>query len=288
MHGIGREKTPVTNKLSSYQSADLSDRESVSGLQVVEYDAVVNLAGLANVGASFDDPKKYIDLNVRVHTTLYDILIQKNIQSRIIAVSSGAVYDPLLPMPLTEDSALVSEEKTNPYVVSKQRMEKSLGAYRQSGLQCIVARPFNHTGPGQLPGFLVPDLATQIKQSISSSKTIKVGNLKTRRDYTDVRDIVKAYADLALAPKDTLRSDLYNICSGKSYSGQEILRNLLSAFGINDNDIKIEIDESKIRLNEVMEIFGSHTRLSDDVGWRPTITFEKTLQDFVKWQAKEH
>ncbi len=285
VHGIGREEVPLTSKLSSYQSADLSDPKNVSNLQLINYDSIINLAGLANVGASFANPEMYIDLNVRVHTTLYDALIENNIRSRIIAVSSGAVYDPFSPMPLGESSPLAEEQATNPYSISKQRMEKALLNYSGSGLECIVVRPFNHTGPGQLPGFLVPDLSAQIKKFVKSGETIQVGNLNTKRDYTDVRDIVKAYADLALAPKDTIKNSLYNICSGRSRSGEEILRNLLTAFEINENDVSIQVDKSKIRPNEIKDIFGDYSRINEDVGWSPTYDLETTMRDFAKWES---
>src|SRR5690606_2879114 len=122
-------------------------------------------------------------------------------------------------LPLTEDSKLT--ENSSPYSQSKKLMEEAAQNLRSQGLDCVVARPFNHIGPGQLGGFLVPDLYEKIRVASKSGGNILVGNLKTKRDYTDVRDIVKAYADLAAS--ETLDYDVYNVCSGQSRSGEEIL-----------------------------------------------------------------
>lgn len=284
--GIGQEEKParaISELLETYHACDLTDRTAVKKLPVQDISAIINLAGLANVGASFANPQAYTDINVKVHTTLYDYVLNVGAKPRIIAISSGAVYDPLQSMPLTEESKLAPETATNPYVVSKQLMEKSLQAYRQDGLECLVARPFNHTGPGQLPGFLIPDLAQQIQQAIADNTSIRVGNLKTRRDYTDVRDIVRAYADLAMAETGKLKSTVYNICSGKSRAGEEILELLLKEFSITPKDINVEVDQTRLRPNEIMNIFGDYSRLKQDTGWEPKYSLDNTITDFVNW-----
>lgn len=196
----------------------------------------------------------------------------------MIAVSTGAVYDPRQDMPLSEDSTLI--EKGSPYSQSKIAMEKAAVELRGKGQQCVVVRPFNHIGPGQGPGFLIPDLAAKLKSADPDKPTITAGNLKTVRDYTDVRDIAKAYADLATS--NMLNNDLYNVCSGAGYSGEEIVRALCDALGIDFDKLKIEVDQSLIRPSDPPRIVGDSSRLKQDTGWQPQTALQQTVADIVR------
>lgn len=255
---------------------DLTKKADVKNIDLDAVDAVINLAGLAQMGASFMQEDLYMHTNVAVHTTLAQRLIEiGRPQVRIVAVSSGAVYDPEQTMPLTENSVLKPD--SSPYSRSKIAMETALEEYMNKGLDIIIARPFNHIGPGQTGGFLIPDLAKQITETKES--VLKVGNLKTQRDYTDVRDVAKAYT--ALATSSDLHHSVYNVCSGKSVSGEEILNMLKRAFG--RNDLKVEIDESKFRPNDALVHYGDNTRIHTDTDWRPTIALGQTIHDFTEW-----
>jgi GDP-4-dehydro-6-deoxy-D-mannose reductase len=139
-------------------------------------------------------------------------------------------------------------------------------------------RPFNHIGPGQLPGFLVPDLAQKIRERTDDQQPVVVGNLATKRDYTDVRDVARAYIAVATAPQ-TPAAAVYNVCSGTSRSGEEVLAALASAL-----DIPVpptEVDQSLLRPNDIMDIRGDNSRLADEFGWSPQYSFEQTISDFV-------
>jgi GDP-4-dehydro-6-deoxy-D-mannose reductase len=250
---------------------DLSDPSQVAGLPLDSLDAIINLAGLANVGASFDQPDLYKKVNVEVLTNLGKQLLAIGSKTRVLAISTGVVYDPEQPMPLTEQSRLTVAG--SPYAQSKILMEQAAEDLRTKGLDCVVVRPFNHIGPGQLPGFLIPDLY----QKVTSGKVVKVGNLNTRRDYTDVRDIVKAYADLVETA--SLKHSIYNVCHGQSYSGREILDIMLRATGV--SDAQIEVDQSLIRANDPAELVGSCDRLQAETGWQPSIAIEQSIADFV-------
>lgn len=160
-------------------------------------------------------------------------------------------------------------------------MEDVARNLRKRGLDCIIARPFNHTGPGQAPGFLIPDLFQKLTKFKESGEPVKVGNLTTKRDYTDVRDIVKAYVDLAVA--ETLEHDLYNICSGSSRSGQEILDMFLHLMNL-EGKVETKTDESLIRPNDPPELYGSRDRITEETGWEPAIPLERTLADFIASQ----
>lgn len=275
--GIGREASPVPEikqLLADYWVCDLMDKEAVGKLPLESINALISLAGLARVGDSFAEPEKYRAVNVGVLANLCQVLVDKKLKPRVVAVSTGTVYDPAEPLPLVEDSKHVKDG--SPYTLSKILMEKAAYGFRAKGLDIIVVRPFNHIGPGQEQGFLVPDLYTKIK---SSNGIINVGNLATKRDYTDVRDVVKAYTDLVHAK--TLKNYVYNICSGKSVAGQEILDLLSSLMGI---AVKVETDPALLRPNEINELCGSYQRLHQETGWQPEIPLQKTLSDFVASQ----
>ena len=174
-------------------------------------------------------------------------------------------------MPLNEGSE--TSDKTSPYAKSKLAMEKAVLGYRSHGLDVIVARPFNHIGPGQGPGFLLPDLAAQLM----AGSVVQVGDLSTSRDYTDVRDVVRAYLDLATTKK--LSSDIYNICSGKPIKGSKILTML--ATEMKKGQYKTVVDRARIRPDDPNKIFGSYELIKKDTGWKPTIKLEQTIADFV-------
>jgi GDP-4-dehydro-6-deoxy-D-mannose reductase len=283
--GVGNQGMPsdeIKDFLKIYHSCDLTNPEAVKNIDLSDIDAIINLAGLAKVGDSKGQGALYKRVNVGVHSVLYDECLRQGASPRIIAVSTGAVYDAKQPLPIAENSKLVAIDKTNEYVQSKIAMEESLDHYRNRGLHIIVARPFNHSGPGQLSGFLLPDLGEQIETSKNQGIPLKVGNLKTKRDYTDVRDVAKAYVSLATTPADQLKHTLYNICSGKSVEGTEILDILTSAFGA--SHITVEVDPSRIRPHEVMDIYGSHDSITEDTGWLPIISVEQMVQDYVAWK----
>jgi GDP-4-dehydro-6-deoxy-D-mannose reductase len=267
-------------KLTDYFSCDLTKADDVAKLPLEIFDGIINLAGLAAVGNSFDMPDEYMRVNTTVLSVICDEIVKRGLQSqiRMLAISSGTVYATDQPMPLAERSR--TSASSSPYAASKLAMEELAAEYNQAGLSCIVARPFNHIGPGQSEGFLLPDLYAQLQEALSADKQMAVGNLTTQRDYTDVRDVVAAYTMLITAP--TLNHQVYNVCSGTPRSGQEVLDALLRV-----TDIKIEVaeDPEKFRPSDSPVLYGDHTKLTSDTGWRPTIDFEKTIDDYVKSQA---
>ncbi len=272
--GLGQESAAheeITDSLFEYACVDLTAQWPELSSQV---DAVIHLAGLAAVGPSFDAPQKYINLNSAMVTNLCEHYIDQEKKPRIVIISSGAVYDPNQPMPLAEDARVILN---SPYAVSKILVENQAEYYRQRGLECIVMRPFNHIGPGQLPGFILPDFHKRIAELPADQNTISVGNIDTKRDYTDVRDIVKAYTAVAIQPN--LTTSLFNVCSGKSLSGREILDLLKQS--MNRPDIEFVVDQSLIRPTDPKDIIGNSSQLQTETGWAPAISIETTVQDFV-------
>lgn len=258
--------------LAAYVAVDLR-REWPKGLPT---DAnIVHLAGLAAVGPSFDRAQEYIEANSAIVTNMCESLVAAGFSGRVVGVSTGAVY-----AQKADEDALRTETDlvafTSPYVVSKVLVENQLAYYARRGLRTVMARPFNHIGPHQGPGFLLPDLLRQL-ESTPQDQPLRVGNLETRRDYTDVRDVAKAY--LALTSTDELAHDIYNVASGVARSGAEILEVLCAALG--RAAPPLEVDQSRVRATDPPLIVGDASRLRSETGWAATIPFEQTIADAV-------
>ena len=265
----------IADLLNDYRQVDITNKNEVAALDLRKIDAIINLAGLANVGASFANPELYMNVNVNVLLVLGEELLRQNPKARMLAVSTGAVYDSSQEMPLSEDSTIV--ENGSPYAMSKIAMEGIGAELRQKGLDCVIARPFNHIGPGQGLGFLIPDMITKL-ETARKTNTITVGNIQTSRDYTDVRDIVKAYANLATS-KEIIDENVFNVCSGVSIKGEEIIKKLCKIMVINFSNLTIDVDRSLVRPSDPMQIYGDCSRLREATGWRPTINLDQTLKD---------
>jgi len=269
--GIGQEpelNDEIAELVDQYYCADLTNEWPVKS----KLDAIIHLAGLAAVGPSFDRPQDYINLNSAMVTNMAEYYLRSGVvKPRFVVVSSGAIYSADQPMALAEDSKLGLD---SPYAVSKVLVENMCGYYRKRGLDTVVARPFNHIGPGQLGGFLVPDVISKLGGSDTS---IDVGNISTRRDYTDVRDVVRAYR--LLATTEHLGHTTYNVCTGKSVLGEDIVKALKVL--MNKDGVAIEVDESLVRPNDPLDIYGSSERLREDTGWGPKISLNQTLKDCV-------
>lgn len=275
--GIGREEQAsesVRQQLDEYYTCDLADYEQTEKLPFNTAKAIINLAGLAAVGPSFDNPELYMKINTAVLDSVCKGVLKQQATTRIVSISSGAVYGSQQIMPLTEESEL--DPKSSPYAASKIAMEKLSLKYREEGLDCIVARPFNHIGPGQMEGFLLPDLYKKVSELPNSNDVIKVGNLTTRRDYTDVRDVAKAY--VSLVRDENLKHGVYNVCSGRSVSGEEILQTLLAEL---NREVTIEVDPSLFRPSDAPELYGDNGLLVEETGWKLSVPIEQTVRDFV-------
>lgn len=279
--GLGNESpTPnpeISDYLDSYAQCDLTKPDEVSALDLSKVDCVINLAGLAAVGASFNNPELYMRVNVGVLSVLGEELLRQNPSARMIAVSTGALYDPNQEMPLNESSIII--ESGSPYALSKLAMENSAKELRAKGLDCVIVRPFNHIGPGQGLGFLIPDLVDKLSKTDRNNPKITVGNIKTVRDYTDVRDIAKAYANLATAK--ALNHNLYNVCSGSGLSGEDIIKSLCAVLDIDFEKLQLEVDSSLIRPTDPLKIVGDSSLIQKDTGWEPEISINKTVKDIV-------
>ncbi len=274
---IGSAEQPA--HIDEYMVLDLTDPEAVKKIDFTGIDGVIHLAGLAAVGPSFDDPLKYIDVNIGIEINLFEAALTQNTKPKFLIISSGSLYDPKATLPLTETSNVIPG---SPYAVSKIGQEQMAFHYSLRGFESIVARPFNHIGPKQGPGFIVPDLARQVVDAKSGKlDEILVGNLDAERDYTDVRDIVRAYRLLLEKGRS---GEIYNICSGKARSGHEILEGLQKAAG---TSVTTKEDPAKMRPSDTPVIYGSSEKLTKDTGWEPEIAFETTLASVISDLGKQ-
>ncbi len=278
-----KDTSPVKDKITFLQ-ADLNKREVVINLiHEVKPDELYHLAAMASVGASFKDPIGIFHNNIDTQIFLLESLKNEELlNTRVLIISSAEVYGFVQPedLPIDESTPL---RPGNPYAVSK--IAQDFLAYQYfvtTKMPIIRVRPFNHTGPRQPLGFVLPDLAHQIAEieKGKQERIIRVGNLEAKRDFTDVRDMVKAYS---LILDKGVVGEVYNIGSGVSYTISEILHMLL---GMTTMNIEIEIDEKKARPSDIPEIRSNNTKIKTLTGWEPQITLEKTLKDTLDYWRK--
>jgi GDP-4-dehydro-6-deoxy-D-mannose reductase len=273
--GVGgpQHTTNATPATDNYIELDLTKLYEAQKIDFTGVDGVIHLAGMAAIGASFDQPMEYITTNVGIETNLFEAALKQHAFPRFLIISTGALYDPAASLPLTETSSVLP---SSPYAVSKIGQEAMAQYYHSRGFESIIARPFNHIGPGQGPGFIVPDLAQQVV-AVAQGKAseVSVGNLDAKRDYTDVRDTVRAYRLLLEKGKP---GEVYNVCSGTPRSGHEILSGLTKAAGV---DPKITQDPAKLRPSDTPLLYGDHQKLTADTEWQPEILFETTMADVI-------
>lgn len=277
VHGIGRETSAnetIEPLIDAYSQADLLDAGSLQTVPMRGALAIIHLAGLASVADSFTYPDAYKADNRTMTDNLLNAAHEQGFTGRTVVISTGALYDATQPMPLSEASATA---ELSPYSIGKLAAEATAIEHRDAGMDVVIVRPFNHIGPGQSGGFLLSDLYAQISAGASGGKAkVSVGNLASKRDYTDVRDIVKAYELLAVA--DRLDHEIYNVSSGNSYSGQQILDTLAREM---DVEVQAVVDASKIRPTDPAEIIGDSSRIKNELGWSPSIPLSQTIADFV-------
>jgi GDP-4-dehydro-6-deoxy-D-mannose reductase len=254
--------------------ADLRDaaatRAVVAGARP---DVVYHLAARAHVGESWIDPAGTLHDNVSMTLNVLEAVRTEAPEATVVAVASGEVYGRPERLPVDESAPLRPQ---NPYAVSKASADLLAGFYADAhGLRVIRARAFNHAGPGQAPIYAIASFAKQVAESAR----IVTGNPDTRRDYTDVRDVVRAYRLLA----ERAEPGVYNVCSGRTASAAELVAALAEAAGV---AVEHVVDPALVRAHEMMELRGSYERLRAATGWEPEIPLTRTLSDsLASWRA---
>ncbi len=273
-------ENPRPHSCLSLVHLDLRDADRVRELiGSFKPDVVFHLAAQSHVPTSLVDPWETLENNLRAQLNVLEGVRRAHPSARVIVIGSNEEYGWPRPeeLPLTEESPL---RPVNPYAVSKVGQDfLGLQYHLAHGMDVVRLRPFNHTGPGQSPRFVVPSFARQIARIEAGLQepVLKVGNLDVARDFTDVRDIVHAYY---LAAVQGEAGEVYNLASGVARSVRGILETLLSLTRV---PIRVEVDPSLYRPADAPVIYGSAEKFRRRTGWEPRIPFEQTLRDTLEY-----
>jgi len=259
---------------------DLDIRDSAAlqaSLASVRPDWVIHLAARSFVPDSFADPRGTLDVNLFGTLNLLCVLRDMKFRGRLLYVSSGDVYGavPEAALPVAESRW---PEPRNPYAVSKVAAETlCLQWHRSEQLDVVVARPFNHIGPGQSERFVVPALARQVSAIAAGQQppTLVVGDIDVTRDFSDVRDVVRAYAAILGRGQ---AGQIYNVCSGREVTIRSILQTLCTLARVNPAVVQ---DSARLRPSEQRRMVADCQCLRADTGWEPTIPLETSLQQIL-------
>lgn len=261
----------------TYTRLDLRDVDAVHHLiDTVRPAVIYHLAAQSSPSRAIRQAWQTLQINIRSQLNIISACCELDLNPRLIAVTSGEIYDATSGIvPQTETMRLLP---ANPYALSKITQDMmGLQYYLSHQLSIIRVRPFNHTGPGQRESFVAPDFAMQIARIEAGLQApqMHVGNLSAERDFTDVRDVVRAYALLA---QHGISGEAYNVASNRAISIQYLLDTLLS---LTDIAIDVRVDPDKLRPVDVPTKYGSNAKLRDATNWTPTIPFEQTLADLL-------
>lgn len=258
---------------------DLTNAEVVRrSVLEAQPDCVYHLGARSHVGESWKDPAETFAVNATGTLNLLDAALACNTTPTVLVVSSSEVYGTADAgeMPLAENAQL---RPVTPYAASKVAAEfLGLQAYLGTKLPVIVSRSFNHVGPGQRENFVVSAFAKRIVDAEAEGRDVlKVGNLEARRDFTDVRDVVRAYRILV---EQGTPGEIYNVCSNSDISIGEIAEKLLALSG---TEARLEVDPQLLRPVELPVLRGDNSKIMDSVGWKPEISIEQTLRDTLDY-----
>ena len=258
-------------------------RKYGDSLKSIEPDWIFHLAAIANVRLSWEKRKETLETNLMGTFYLLEGVRHFAPQARILFVSSSDVYGVLIPeaKALREKDAL---HVVSPYTFTKITGEMLSEFYsRIEKMDTVIARSFSHTGPGQSPNFVCSDWASQIARIERGflGPVIRIGDCSLRRDFIDVRDVVRAYL---LLVKKGRSGETYNVCSGKAVKLEDILDLLLS---LTKEKITVEVDERRLRKVDIPLLVGDNKKIREEITWRPEIPLRQTLTDLLNyWRQK--
>jgi GDP-4-dehydro-6-deoxy-D-mannose reductase len=258
------------------ESVDITDAAAVANaVASAAPDVVYHLAARSHVGQSWNDPDGLRRVNVEGTRNVVDACVRAG-TARLVVVGSAEQYGAVAPehLPITEDAPTAA---ITPYGESKIAAEElALAASGRNGLAVVCVRAFNHTGPGQAPSFLIPGLAARIAEcERTGDDQIAVGNLDPVRDFTDVRDVVRAYRLLAEHGRP---GSAYNVCSGRGVAVSELATRLVALAA---GPVRLVVDPALVRPVDVPRLVGDPTRLFEATRWTPAISLDRTLADVL-------
>lgn len=246
-------------------------------------DTVLHLAARSFVPDSFRSPELTFEVNFLGTLRLLEALADTGFKGRFLFVGTGDAYGmvPVESLPIREEFPL---RPRNPYAVSKVAAEALCFQWSQTGpFEVMMARPFNHIGAGQAPSFALSDFARQIAEIGAGKRppTLQVGNIDVSRDFTDVRDVLRAYGLLLAQGRN---GEIYNICSGVERSVRSLLERLLELSGVQAEIIN---DPMRFRPADQPRVCGSHEKLSQHTGWQPEVSIDETLLSLYRYWENE-
>ncbi len=289
VHGTIRNRSSLKNvehildKISLHE-CELTDSSNVDDLITeVEPEKIFHLAAQSYVPTSWKSPADTLMNNIIGQLNIFEAVRVTCPSCKIMITGSSEEYGNPIYTPIDEEHPL---NPVSPYGVSKVTQDKLACQYVKSyGMKIVVTRAFNHTGPRRHENFVCASFAKQIADAVEEEEgaIIKVGNLEAIRDFTDVRDMVRAYY-MALSCDKIRYGEPYNICSGAGIKIDNILGILVS---ISKKKIRIEKDPNRMRPSDLKELVGNCDKFNAATCWTPTIDFEQTLEDIYNYYNKK-
>jgi GDP-4-dehydro-6-deoxy-D-mannose reductase len=277
-HHGGRAPKGLDDPRVSWSAVDLLDRDAVlRALSEIRPSAVYHCAGIAHVGESWSEPVRALSVNVMGTHHVLEGMREAGLDCPVLVIGSALVYRSSA-SPLREDDPI---GPSDPYGVSKLAQEMLASGRAQAPV--FLVRPFNHAGPRQSPAYVTSSFARQIAEIEAGRRepVLRVGNLESRRDITDVRDTVRAYR---LVVRHGRPRRPYNVCSGNAYRVRDLLDGLI---GLSQASIEIQVDPSRLRPSDNPVVAGDRARIGAEAGWMPEIPIERTLDDLLNYWRRE-
>lgn len=263
---------------------DILQKESIVALfREIRPDYIYHLAAQSSVSVSWKNPALTVDVNVKGGVNILEALRELEDKPRVLFIGSGEEYGHILPgeIPIKEGNV---PRPGNIYAATKVCQNMLAKIYADAyGLDVMMVRAFNHIGPNQLPLFVVADFCKQVAEIEAGNRepVMKVGNLSAKRDFTDVRDVVRAYA---LLMKSGCAGETYNIGSGHAIAIEDILKQILDHSSV---EIRVEVDPERLRPVDVPIIEADTTKVYEATGWKPEISLEQTIRETLDyWRTK--
>ena len=257
-------------------ATDITDREALhASFGAAEPEVVYHLAAQADVGGSWSSPIETLRVNVEGTVNVLDAARASGAR-RVLAVTSADIYGVVAEsdLPLTEDAPI---RPVSPYAASKAAADvMCVQAGLAHDLDVVRARSFNHLGPGQSDRFVASAIASRIVDNERAGRReLRVGNLEARRDFTDVRDVVRAYRALVGQGRP---GEAYHVCSGVDRSVRELVDALVA---MSDTVMEVVVDPELFRPADLAVLRGDNAKLHTETGWKPEIPLETTLRDLL-------
>lgn len=277
------EKEQLVMDNAVVKNLDILDIGQIVGLLKAEQpDYIFHLAAQSSVAYSWKNPTLTIDVNIKGCVNLLDAVRQLDKKPRVLLIGSGEEYGHIKEgeCPIVEDNTV---RPGNIYAATKACQNMLGKIYSDAyGLDIMMVRAFNHIGPNQTPMFVVADFCKQVVdiEKGRQEPVIYVGNLSAKRDFTDVRDVVKAYA---LLVEHGRRGETYNVGTGHAIAISQILDEIVA---MSDTAIEVKVDENKLRPVDVPIIEPDIDKIKSEVGWQPVISLEQTLKETLEhWRS---